>query len=975
MVNMKKIFRYVTPFLLCLQLFLPCNGQVKSTGIPYIRNYSRTQYRASTQNWAVTQDSRGFMYFANNDGILEYDGTNWILHQFGEPAITRSLAADNKGNLYAGMYNEFGSVKHDVSGKFVFTSFRKSLSHIPGDLGDIWRVHVTPQGIFFQSYTHLFLFDESGKLLHEVASAGNFRFSFYVNGRIYIQEPGKDLLWFHNGMLEPMPGLGLLHDKEIRSILPGQGNSLIIGTHKDGAYHYDGEKLIPWTTPANLILKENQIFSSCLIDESTLAFGTIRGGVVLTTRKGEMIQHLDKNNGLQNNTVLSIFTDQAANLWMGLDNGIDYAEINSPVSFLHRSGGFGAGYAVAIHRNTLYLGTNNGLFAAPWPPIPGEQQSFTLIPNTVGQIWYLGVHNGILLCGHDNGAYQVNGLSVKQISSVPGAWKFIELSHLPGKLIGGTYNGLTVYTHDPVTESWRFERSIPGFSVSSRIMEEDNDGNLWMTHGFKGAFRIRLDDRAETIVSTRFYDSGDGFVTNNYINVYKIDGKPVFTAREGIFRYNAANDSFEQDTLLEKLFDTKEHIAYIRQDENRNIWFVAGNKPGVLRYTEDGSYSLVKTPYEIIHNQMIGGFESIYPYSGEHVFFGLENGFAHYAPGALKPRNIPFRVFIRKFEALENDTVLYGGDSSPGINISRKSIPGFPYHNNSFRISFSAPGFEGRKQMEYSYLLENESEKWSEWSAASSCEFNKLREGLYIFRVRAKDSMDRISIADLITFRVNPPWYRSHLAKVFYVVLLLLTVFLFYRLMIKRIEVSRRKERLRQLKAYRSREQNYQREALISEKEIVNLRNEKLQESMIHRDKELANQTLHLVRKNRFLSKLKEELKHLETQTPDQNLKTRLSLQIRRIDREIDDTKQWEVFETAFDEVHEAFLERIKQKFPQLTPREMRLCAYLKMNISTKEIASLMNISVRGVEISRYRLRKKMGIDHDTNLISFITGL
>jgi len=222
---------------------------------------------------------------------------------------------------------------------------------------------------------------------------------------------------------------------------------------------------------------------------------------------------------------------------------------------------------------------------------------------------------------------------------------------------------------------------------------------------------------------------------------------------------------------------------------------------------------------------------------------------------------------------------------------------------------------------------------------------------------------------------ISPPWYRSHLALSAYLLLGLMLLTLLTWFILRRMEISRRRERLRQLRNYRSKEQQYQREALIAEKEIMNLRNEKLRESMIHRDKELANQTLHLIRKNKFLVKIKEELRKMEIQSRDESLKTRLAMQIRRIDKEIDDEKQWEVFETAFDEVHEDFLVRLKERFPDLTPREMRLCAYLKMNISTKEISTLMNISVRGVEISRYRLRKKLGIGRETNLTLFILGL
>jgi len=194
-------------------------------------------------------------------------------------------------------------------------------------------------------------------------------------------------------------------------------------------------------------------------------------------------------------------------------------------------------------------------------------------------------------------------------------------------------------------------------------------------------------------------------------------------------------------------------------------------------------------------------------------------------------------------------------------------------------------------------------------------------------------------------------------------------------LFFKRIEISRRKERLKHLRAYRQKERDYIQQASLSEKKIIKLKNEKLKIEMIHRDKELANQAMDLIQKNKFLSKIKEELEKTKVVSSDELSREKISSLIGKIDKDIDRKKQWEVFETAFDDVHEDFLNRLKARFPTLTPKELRLCAYLRMNISTKEIAPLMNISIRGVEICRYRVRKKLNIDRDTNLTSLIIDL
>jgi ligand-binding sensor domain-containing protein/DNA-binding CsgD family transcriptional regulator len=964
-------------FRFFLMVFIPvtASAAVRYTGVPAIRNFPRQTYRAATQNWAVAKDHRGIMYFANNDGLLEYDGTYWNLHQFAMPAITRSVATDEKGNLYVGMYNDFGSVKPDASGKLAYSSFRRALPDTLKDIGEVWRIHITPEGIFFQTYYHLMLFSKTGQLLEIHNSEGSFRFSFYVNEKLYVQDVGVGLHEYNQNKLIVLPGFEVLADREIWAMHSGSFGNLIIGTSDNGIYNYRNGTLTPWDTYANQLLINNQIFSSISLGDQRLAFGTIQGGLIITSETGQLLQTINKGNGLYNNTILSMATDNFGNIWLGLDNGINYVEINSPLTYLHYPDGFGVGYTAAIHNEKLYIGTNNGLFTAPWPENPGVRpMEFTLIPGSVGQVWYLGVHGNVLLCGHDNGSFQVDGLTMRRLSDQKGAWKFIELSNYPGYLVGGTYQGLTLYQMNQATGNWQFVRKLSGFSESSRVMEIDKEGSIWMTHGFKGVFRIAVSPYSDSIQSVDFYDTAHGFSTNNFINVYKIDGDPVFTAPDGIFRYISNANRFERDTLFEGLFPAG-HISYLKQDLDRNIWFVADNRPGVLRYLENGNFSLVTETFEPIFNHMLGGFEFILPHSSSHVFIAIENGFAHYSPRIAKPGTGDFATYIRTIEWLNMDSVLYGGNAYLNSADSRRKVLEVPFRRNAVRFTFSVPRYHGAEALQYRYKLSNYLGDWSAWTASTTCEFSNLREGTYHFTVQARDPLNRISSSDEFTFEILPPWHRSSFAYASYLILFVILILFVTWFILKRIEISKRKERLGQLRIYRAREQAYQRDALIAEKEIINLRNEQLRSTMIHRDKELANQTLNLIEKNKLLTKIKDELRRLNLQIKDEMLKIKISQLVRYIDKDIDNEKQWEVFELAFDDVHEDFMKRMKERYPELTPRELRLCAYLKMDLSTKEIAALLNISVRGVEISRYRLRKKIAIDRDTNLAGFIVDL
>ena len=120
---------------------------------------------------------------------------------------------------------------------------------------------------------------------------------------------------------------------------------------------------------------------------------------------------------------------------------------------------------------------------------------------------------------------------------------------------------------------------------------------------------------------------------------------------------------------------------------------------------------------------------------------------------------------------------------------------------------------------------------------------------------------------------------------------------------------------------------------------------------------------------------MQSDLQDVKSTMSNEVAKNSINSLIKRIDKEIDNEKQWKVFNLHIEQVYEELFKKLKERCPDLTPRELSLCAYLRMNISSKEIATLMNISARGVEISRYRIRKKLRLDREANLTEFMINL
>jgi len=135
---------------------------------------------------------------------------------------------------------------------------------------------------------------------------------------------------------------------------------------------------------------------------------------------------------------------------------------------------------------------------------------------------------------------------------------------------------------------------------------------------------------------------------------------------------------------------------------------------------------------------------------------------------------------------------------------------------------------------------------------------------------------------------------------------------------------------------------------------------------------ELTQAKLKVVHKNETLSKLKEEVSQLLNESNNDSSKKQLKSMVRLLERELIEDDSWENFALNFDKAHNDFLTRIKTEYPNLSPKDLKICVYLRMNMTTKEIAPLLNISIRGVEIGRYRIRKKIGIDSQVNLNDFM---
>lgn len=950
-------------YILLLSFSISSLAQTKYTGAPNIRNYPKSEYNAGTQNWAISQDTNGFIYFANNDGLLSFNGMEWNLTRVSSSSPLRSILVDSKNSIYAGLINDFGIINREENTNSSFYSLKELLPEEYKEFDDIWRIFEIEEGVVFQCYKYIFLYKNNR--IEVIEPENRFHFSFKIGNRLLIHEQGVGLFEFRDGILEALPWWQQHSEKEISTILGTEGNNILIGTANNGIYILEDGQIKEWNTPANEYVIKNKLYCATILPGNYYAFGTILKGLVISDKEGNIVHILDNNMGIQNNTVLSLYLDRAGHLWLGLDNGIDYIETGSPLSYIG-SKKIGTGYCCKVFEGNLYLGTNQGLYVTPFESY-SSTGDFVLVENTAGQVWTLEEFDGELICGHNLGTFKVSGRTALKISNEEGAWKYIVLKDNPGLLLGGHYEGLVLLKKE--NNEWKFSKKIKGFEESTRYLVQDENGKIWIGHGGKGVFQVSLNKDLDSVKEVVHYTNEHDLPSKTDNILFQFKKNIYVSTNAGIFHYDKTTDSFIPSEELNNLFVNSGKVKTIVADDIGNYWYIAAKESGVIHQNEDMSLTIINIPFKKLNKKYVNEFEFIYPYDNENIFLAVEDGFVHYSSAIPKAYKQSYKSFITKIEFPYIDSTLYF--HSINSNITYK----FPYKKNSFRFHFATPYFENEVPLQFSYFLEGFSEKWSEWSNENYKDYMTLRDGKYQLKLKAKNIYDFESEPASFTFEISSPWYKSNQAYFVYILLLLLLPLLVIKYMFYRINQSKLKEEQRHQEELQTHQEKCQHQALIAEKEIIELRNEKLRVEMIHHDKELANQTMGIIQKNKFLIKVNEDLLSIQDFIVNDTAKSKIYSLKKRIKKEIDIKQQNKIFQTYFDEAHQEFFKQLKEKYPNLTPNDLRLCAFIRMNISSKEIASILNISYRGVEVSRYRLRKKMELPRIVNLSSYLAGI
>lgn len=943
---MKHIFSFILFILFSTSAF-------SSSFMPLVRHYSVKDYQADNQNWSVTQAHNGVMYFGNSGGLLSYDGYQWKLTKVAGGQIVRSVFADGQ-RIYVGSFEEFGYFDTDQYGQLKYHSLSRLLKNCRMRNDEIWKIVKVGKSICFQSFSACFYYDgKTVKAYRDRYYGPLFLFSCF--GKMYVQLINSGFSIFNGHSYRIVIQRSQLNNSDVVAVCPFHNKQMLLVTKSGKIYVYnpDNNKLSPFNTQVDGDLAKATVNRALLTKDNLLIIGTISDGLYAIRKDGSLLWHFNRSESLSNNTVLGLCCDANNNIWASLDDGIAFIEYNSPLTLLtpkYNQPPIGMIYSILHQSDKFYLATNQALYT-----LNTKSNDFKIIPNSNGQNWYINEFDGQVFGGSNTYCINVKNDIVIPISQTTGS-TCIKKCTINGKeiLLNSTYAGLEVFVKNS-SKQWLWSHNITGFSNPVRHFEVDTDGSIWLTHMYKGAYHLWLTDNLRAVRYAKYFGTLNGR-DEGHIHVMKIQGDIVLSNEQSAYVYSNIKHALVPFVQLNELLPEPNNILGATEVNSHLFWLIT-SKGYILVDGYEGQFRIkAYIPFSkfdsSIHNE-----SSVFVDKEGNSYFNLNNGFAHYD---LKGRdNSPklFKMSIEQIECFNNKR------ESIFLPINKDGEVSFSYREVSFRLLM--PHYDLTPYMIH-YSIKGSGLNLETDSYDPVMHYGNLDYGTYDFSAVIYNDLNQKIGEVNYHFIINRPFYLSWLAICFYIILLGTAIYYISRW---RLHHLMKKEK----EAYEI-EQSKQKLKMHEQELLIAEQNKKLLESEISlKSKDLASMAMGIIAKNNMLEELRSMIQEqLNKGTTTNKFMKQL---LTKISEDIENKEFWELFQQNFDLIHANFFRHLRERYPELTPTDLRFCALLRLNLTTKDIAQINNLTVRGVEAARYRIRKKLNISEEDSLVDFLIDL
>ncbi len=904
------------------------------------------EYKAGIQNIDFAQNRDMNLFVANNLGVLSFNGDTWEINSYKTGEKQRSLAFDNLTNrLYVGSQGDLGY----FSGNWEYVSLKEIIPTNSQDFDEVWDVYIKESIVYFCTFRAIYVYD--GSSISVIQDPARFNRSFFTQSKLFTQNTNGKLLEIVGENLVSVLKQGLTN-QIVAGVVPRNEGYIIF--YNSGQIEFSTQLSVESALPKLAReLKGKYVNHILQLSDSRLVISTQRGGLYLYNFQNKSIVNISTEQGLQSNACLRSYQDHTGNLWVGMQNGIALVDINSPLKLINQEVGIqGSGYEAFYTDEGNYYTTSNGIFF-----LATGAKKCTFLEGTEGPAYAMQLIGGKLYVGHHTGLFSlVNGKAIRE-TFTDGLWQIKQLRSNPKYAIGGTYSGLQLFEFDSNNKLIRVQK-IDGFNESSRFFEEDTKGRIWVGQYYKGLYKVTLNEdytraEVEPIKSSKYLSNWE------HIILSRIDDDLYLGTETGVYKIDQTKDLVVEDKLFSDVIG-KTWVYFLEQDEQKNVHVFTENRAGFFKQVSRNNYKYVPSSLfqlrQSFNNDLLRVSKSV----NGGVFINANAGFIHYNPNLENTFAIATEPIISKISNVAEDSIIY---TRMPFESHIDNIGPIEIKEGTKILQFLVESFKFKdvNNNQFRYYLKGFDNDYGEWTNSTLKEYTNLTTGSYEFTVQTFNYLGEIVSSQPIRIEVYPPFFKSPIAKAVYGILFLGLLLLFFSLQRRRYKgVAIRME------------QDKQQELAIKQTELQNLKEEQIETELRHVNNLLAASTMNLVVKNEFMESIREDIKQIKEKKKSESTEKALERIIREIDTTLKLREDWKQFEYHFDRVHGDFLPRLTNQYKDLTPGEQKMCAFLRLNMDTKEIANLMSISLRGVEVARYRLRKKLNLEKHQNLSKFI---
>ncbi len=767
MINNKKHIGFFVLLLASLLAF----PQFSEIGKPFIENFSPKDYKHENQNFSITQDTNGIMYFGNLDGVMQFDGEEWRIMDFkGKPRLTNAL----DGRILVGGYQTFGLIENKSNFKMEYHSLSDEIWKDGYEFDHVNQIKSYNNNTLVLAYPHLFLIDEENRVDCILTT----------KGKIQLFGDAEPLVLLDSGLYKinfetlDTNRCACNHYKSIENVISFEDKFLV--RFIDFSWKvFDKEMnfIRDFNNDASSILLSNRFVSGLYLSNGMFAFGTENCGIIIVNKQGKFITHINQNNGLMDNDVYQLFEDKNHNLWVAMNNGISLLNYPAVFTIFDRDYGVKGGVLDIVRYNSrIYIATSQGLFVSPKGIQTKEDcqvDGFVKVEGIDHKCRRFLKTKGRLFVTNKEGIYELeNEKAIKRSDLF--AFGMICSKEFKNYLYVASQEGLYVFD---LSKGFDLVGKIKNLNKNVRTIAEDIEGNLWLGTNYEGAFFIDMPKVFSLNPKIKQYKEENGLPKDHgWIDVTQTHKGTYFSSYKGVYKFNKQKELF----IKQYLIDSVENRWYypITEDNQGNLWFSSGvgkayHRQTGLRYyfAQKDSFATVTQPFSKIRDYSL---EVIYPDENSVVWFGSFEGLIRFDSKKIDRETEASPTIIRM--------VKFGEDSIIDPNIrNNKSKIKIPYELNNVFFQVSRTNYQPLDEVLFQYQLLGLNEKWSNWQVSNTEQFLGLKEGKYIFKVRSKNMDGIISEITSFEFIVLPPYYRTWWAYLIYLIVIISFIYTLFR--------------------------------------------------------------------------------------------------------------------------------------------------------------------------------------------------